>query len=105
MTFSKQFSIAVMSKHVRSFGFQSFIKVLCHTMNTLCAGNTMGARVRRGEMLQLLKHSHSALLAQVKSMKDTEAFADLEKSKAVSVQNIADAQAAKLAAEEAQKES
>jgi hypothetical protein len=48
----------------------------------------MGARIRRKEMLALLKESHRVLLAQAKQMGDTEAFEAREEATKLSLKAI-----------------
>lgn len=87
-TFTKKFSIATISQVVKTGAFQPFIKELCKTMNLLCSGSTMGARIRRKEMLELLKTSHKTLTAQCKQMGDVEAFAALVEQNKTSLENL-----------------
>ena len=87
-TFTKKFSIATISRVIKTGAFQPFIKELCKTMNLLCSGSTMGARIRRKEMLALLKESHKVLSAQAKQMGDTEAFEAREEATKLSLKSI-----------------
>jgi len=87
-TFTKKFSIATISRVIKTGAFQPFIKELCKTMNLLCTGSTMGARLRRKEMLTLLSQSHKILQGQCKQMGDTEAFKEREEATATSLKAI-----------------
>jgi hypothetical protein len=87
-TFTKKFSIASISRTIKTGAFQPFILSLCKTMNTLCAGSTMGARIRRKEMLELLKTSHKTLAGQCKQMGDIEAFAARDGAIATSLKSV-----------------
>ena len=89
-TFTKKFSIATISRVIKTGAFQPFIKELCKTMNLLCSGSTMGARLRRKEMLALLAQSHKILQGQCKQMGDAEAFKEREEATATSLKAIQD---------------
>lgn len=70
----RKMTTAFLAKFTKSYGFQRIQKELVHCANTLLTGNTMGARVRRKEMLTMLKEVHSIVTAQAKAHGDAEAL-------------------------------
>ena len=78
----KRMTTAYLARFTTSHGFQRIQKELVLTANTLLTGSTMGARIRRREMIAMIKEVHSIILAQTKAHGDTAAFEALETASA-----------------------
>ena len=55
MTILKRMTAAYLAKFTKAHGFQRIQKEIVHCSNTLLSGSTMGARVRRKEMIAMIK--------------------------------------------------
>ena len=102
----KRMTTAYLARFTTSHGFQRIQKELVLTANTLLTGSTMGARIRRREMIAMIKEVHSIILAQTKAHGDAVAFEALETASAERDELLAKAAkvAEILAAAEATKE-
>jgi len=61
---------AYLAKFTKAHGFQRIQKEIVHCSNTLLSGSTMGARVRRKEMIAMIKEVHSIVKAMQESHGD-----------------------------------
>lgn len=86
----RKFTTAYLARLTKSHGFQRIQKELVHCANTLLSGSTMGARIRRKEMIKMLKETHSMLLERSKQHGDKKAFDAFEKAKEISLKDLED---------------
>ncbi len=86
----RKMTTAYLARFTKAFGFQRIQKEIVHCGNTLLAGSTMGARVRRKEFLALIKEVHSIVKDQAKRHGDEAAFEardkKLEESQALTLE-------------------
>lgn len=100
----KKMTTAYLARFTKSHGFQRIQKELVLTANTLLSGSTMGARIRRREMIAMIKEVHSIVLAQTKTHGDKAAFDALETAAAEREALLAEAaKVAEILAAEAEK--
>jgi hypothetical protein len=74
----RKMTTAYLARFTKSHGFQRIQREIVQCSNTLLSGSTMGARLRRKEMLTMLKEVHSIIKEQAESHGDKAAFETLE---------------------------
>jgi len=78
MSTLKKMTTAYLARFTKSHGFQRIQKELVQCSNTLLSGSTMGARIRRKEMIVLLEEVTSIIKEQSESHGDKAALGEVE---------------------------
>ena len=78
MSTLKKMTTAYLARFTKSHGFQRIQKELVQCSNTLLSGSTMGARIRRKEMIIMLEEVTSIIKEQSESHGDKAAFVVVE---------------------------